>query len=408
MVSRLTLPILFVFCTLVPLFGQQSSITLSRKNPEIFYKKLTSKFHGKNLCIITNQSATGKYLLLPGVSPGTSLLEDFLSEKNIQIYKVFTPEHGLTSMEQVQDKSFSKNRVRFYSVFMKTEKEMRKLFKGCSDLLFDLPDVGVRPYTYRTILTRSMVAVSHMTKPPVFVLVDHPNPAAYLGVTGPVARTEYFSYLGEQEIAFFPGYTYAELARYFVKSQNLNLNITFVRLANYNKNKIPDRSIFLPPSPNIPDDRALRCYWLGIFLESTTFDYGRNSNDPFCIFGHPGIKHDKLPPRIRGIHLERFQYKPMTGKYKGKLIRGFKIVSIHLAVYRPDYVAYQLLLYFLKQYPEIDLLLKYPNSYKLDLLTGTDSMRKALLEGLSFYKWKSREARNVARFRRLMEPYRLY
>jgi len=381
---------------------------LSRKTPEIFYKKLTGKFKGKNLCIITNQAATGKYLLLPGVSGGNSLLEDFLIGKNIRIHKVFTPEHGLTSMEQVQDKNAIRKRLRIYTLFMKTEKEMRKIFQGCSDLLFDLPDVGVRPYTYRTILTRSMVAVSHMKASPGFVLVDHANPAAYLGTIGPVTQAKYFSFLGEENIAFFPGYTYAELARYFAKSRNLHLNITYVRLTNYTKNRIPDRSIFLPPSPNLPDDRALHCYWIGIFLEATTFDYGRNSNDPFCTFGHPGIQHNKKLPRIRGIQLEPFQYKPKTGRYRGKLIRGFKIVSIHLASYRPDYVAYKILLHFLREYPEIDLLVKYPGSYKLDLITGSDSMRKALLEGKSFYKWRLMEANNVAKFRRLMEPFRLY
>jgi len=404
-----------LFCLLLSFFetlATERIVKVNRKNLKHFYSLIAKFTSGEKVCLITNQSASGQLLLIPGESSNSSYLEETFSKNNVKIIKLLTPEHGLSSLEEVEDKkskTTASSKYELMSLYNKPVVEIQKLLHNCTDILFDLPDAGIRPYTYRTILTRTLNAVATMKDKPQYMLIDRPNPAAYLGTYGPLTKKEQYSFLGEDSIAFFPGYTYAEISRRYISQQNLDIKIVLFTMDNYYTKKTPDQSIVLPPSPNLPDDRALHCYWIGIFLEGSNLDYGRNSNDPFCTFGHRDIDYRRPLPNINGVRIVPFQYKASAGKFSNKQLKGYRIIAIDLHKFDPIEAAYTLYSYFIETYPDLDIFYKYSKgTYKIDLLTGSKVLRLHLQSRKRYIILKRKFEKQMMKFKQSMESYRLY
>ena len=399
----------FVFALAGSLSATERIYLFDRKNDDKFINKIISVIHDSNACLITNQSTLGKYLF-KRVTGDLSYLHKLLKKKNINLIKIFSAEHGLSSQEEEDGNdqiSIINPDIKVNSINRRTIKEMKVLYGGCDVVIFDLPDVGIRPYTYRTILTRTIEALAQLEKVR-FVLIDYPNPASFMSQLPPVANEKYFSYLGEQVIPFFPGYTYAEITRYYISKRALSLNTSYLILPSYRPGYFKEYETILPPSPALPHKRALNCYWIGIFFEATTIDYGRYSKDPFCVIGHPDFDLSKEISGIENIDLSPFVYQPSSGAYKNKLIPGYRIVIKDVKKLNALKTAYQLIKYFNMNYPRSNFLIKYQKTFKLDLITGSDSMSSALINNAPFKLWIRTEKKIINKFNKEMKTFRLY
>jgi uncharacterized protein YbbC (DUF1343 family) len=393
------------------IFAAEKIIFIERNDIHHFYRILMNNMPEKNVCLISNQAGTGEFLFVPSNNGAQSHLHDIFNKTGHKLLKILTPEHGLSSQsesEGTETDSLLTGDLPVLPAYYKTSQELQFLFKGCEAVLFDLPDAGVRPYTYRTILTRSVQATSNMKNSPTFYLVDRPNPATIYKTTGPMVKTDFFSYLGEEEIPFFPSYTYGELLRYYIKNNQLSLNVKYIAISNYKPGVYKNGSVFNPPSPSLPHNRSLHCYWLGIFFEGTGLDYGRHTKDPFCMIGHPALDYGKKLPPISGITFSRYVYKPFSGNFQNKLLRGYKIEINDPTKFDPVKAAYELLSFFVKNYPDIKMFPEGKNMYLFDKITGSDSMRKSLLSGTSYQKWVRSESRAVNKFKSGIFNYRMY
>ena len=412
--------IFFVFACLVffnftlidsQLLASEKIIFLQKNNENIFFRHLLNQIQGKDLCFITNQSGTGKYLFIPSSKGYATYLHEILASRNFNLYKVFSPEHGLSSQSEANGYSTDMmltGNIPVFPAYDKTSAELKTIYNGCDTVLFDLPDAGIRPYTYRTILSRTIEAIHLMEKKPVFYLIDQPNPASFYNPMPPMVSGEFFSYLGEEIIPFFPGYTYAELARYFIFKKNIHIDIKYIAMLNYNPREKQMDKLTNPMSPSLPHDRSLKCYWISIFFEGTALDQGRFTKDPFCLLGHPAIEYKTNPPDISGIVWKKTIYKPFGGPYQGILMRGYEMQIENIDAVGPAKAAYMILQYFFNEYPQIPLFGMGNPQYKIDRILGSDSFRKSIEGKRGYEKWQSSEQIKIEKFIYEMQNFKIY
>ena len=406
-------PLIILFSILYTssLFASERFVSIKKDSEEKYYSHLVKNIREKNICLITNQSGTGKYLFLPSRKGYASYFHEILGRQGIHLMKIFSPEHGISS--QSESTGFETDfmligNIPVFPAYQKSFRELQVMFDGCEAILFDLPDAGIRSYTYRTIMTRTIEAVSSMKKRTAIYLLDQPNPASIFKPLAPMVFEDYFSYLGEEAIPFFPGFTYAELMRYYIRKKNFDIDITYFSLPDYRPGvNFVDKHIN-SPSPSLPHTRALHCYWIGIFLEGTSLDYGKYTKDPFCLIGHPEVNYKSDPPDIPGIAWKRYVYKPFAGPYAGRLMRGYEMEITDIYKIQPVKSAYKILEYFYKNYPQINLFTMGNPHYAIDRLLGGNSFRTSIERKISYEKWESGENTRLNRFLKDMQNYKLY
>lgn len=161
-----------------------------------------------------------------------------LLHQQYKIIRLFSPEHGITvkgddgvRQQGGRDIVTGLPVVSLYSEKMApSEEDLRDI-----DLvLFDIPDVGCRFYTYLWTMTYVMEACSAVGKP--FVVLDRPNPIGALleHAEGPMLdEGQCASFIGRWNIPLKHSCTLGELARYFAAIRLPSLQIEVVKATGY-------------------------------------------------------------------------------------------------------------------------------------------------------------------------------
>jgi uncharacterized protein YbbC (DUF1343 family) len=128
---------------------------------------------------------------------------------------VFGPQHGLFG--QTQDNMVEWEggvhptlKIPVYSLYGEHRRPTGAMLEGLDALIFDVQDVGARPYTYVWTLKHCMEACAERGIP-VWVL-DRPNPIGRIGVDGPMLSAGFFSFVGGAEIPLCHRMTMGEMA----------------------------------------------------------------------------------------------------------------------------------------------------------------------------------------------------
>lgn len=400
--------------------GSRAQRKASGSATDIFFKEGLKRLRGKNTCFITNAAGLGRQFLYDAMENTDKHIYAKLAENDINVQHLFTPEHGLTAQEddhgnkKIGTGSCEKNEngeclhVQPETIYLTTVEKLQEKIADCEAIVFDLPDSGVRPYTYRTVLNRVMRAMHRAESGQMLYLIDVPNPASHLGPQGPVAQIANFSYVGEEEIPFLPGYTHAELARKYIADRKLKIKIHIQKLAGYNPRTAHSARglVFYPPSPNLPHLRANQCYWISVFFEATFIEEGRITKDPFCQIGHPDFANVDLP-KMGGVKFHAYPFYASSGKHKGKLLPGYKLEFDERKV-EPARAAYEFFLWHIKHGRDDFMKKHFTEKQGLDAQTGTTTMRKALLKALSYDEFMAGEKKRMNKFTAAMLKYRLY
>jgi len=235
-------------------------------------------------------------------------LVDTLLKKNINIVKIFGPEHGFRGTadagEHVNNEIDKKTGLPVISLYGNHKKPTAEDFKGVDILVFDIQDVGVRFYTFISSLEYFLEAALENHKP--LLILDRPNPNGFY-VDGPVLEPAFKSFIGMQPIPIVYGMTIGEYALMLagekwlsVKANAINAyNITtkpsvdtpfhvqVIKCKNYNH----QTKYILPvsPSPNLKEMQSIYLYPSTCFFEGTVLSEGRGTDKPFQIFGHPAL-----------------------------------------------------------------------------------------------------------------------
>lgn len=215
-------------------------------------------------------------------------LVDSLLHLNIDITKVFSPEHGFRGTadagEKVKGGVDTKTGLPIVSLYGKNKKPSKEQVQGLDVIVFDIQDVGVRFYTYIATLQLVMQACAENNIP--IIILDRPNPNAHY-IDGPTMQAEHTSFLGMTEIPLVYGMTIGEYAKMINAegwlTNSVKADLTVIPLKNWTHKS--DYNLPIRPSPNLPNATSIALYpSLGLF-EGTNVNAGRGTEFQFQRYG---------------------------------------------------------------------------------------------------------------------------
>jgi len=118
-------------------------------------------------------------------------------------------------------------------------------------LLVDLQDLGCRVYTFITTLRYVLEAAAAHRKS--VWLLDRPNPIGR-AIEGTRLRAGWESFVGAGALPMRHGLTMGELARWFVQTLHLDVELQVVSMEGWSGEGWPlGHRIWINPSPNAPN-----------------------------------------------------------------------------------------------------------------------------------------------------------
>jgi uncharacterized protein YbbC (DUF1343 family) len=393
---RLTLYILFFFsCN--TLWAQPANDT--SKPPVVTGAARMDQYlpllQGKRVALLINHtSVVGK----------TSLL-DTLLKKNINVKKVFAPEHGFRGKaaegEDIKNEIDSATGIPVLSLHGDTKKPTAAYMDSIDVLVFDIQDVGARFYTYISTLQYAMEACAEYGKE--LVILDRPNPNGHY-VDGPVLDTALRSFVGMQPIPIVYGMTEGEYAKMLVGEKWIkgakNLKMHVIACTNYDHNT--KYHITIAPSPNLRNDVSIACYPTTCFFEGTVMSVGRGTEKPFQQWGHPDLagktSYMFMPVPYFGQASEPlYAFKQCYGQMVAVSQREVDAIIKNQVRLFPLLKAYTL-------FPDKD---KFFTSF-FEKIAGTKELRKQIEKGMTEEEIKATWQPGINAFKKIRAKYLLY
>lgn len=235
---------------------------------------------GKKVGVVGNQSSM----------LGEIHLVDSLLKLDINVLKVFSPEHGFRGKADAGEKVVSgidnKTGLPIVSLYGNNKKPRPDQINDIDVLIFDIQDVGARFYTYISTLHYVMEACAENDIK--LIVLDRPNPNGHY-VDGPVLEMEFKSFVGKHPIPVVHGMTIGEYANMINGegwlSNKLICDLKVVKIQGWNHQKFYQLPI--KPSPNLPNMLSVYLYPSLCFFEGTVVSIGRGTDSPFQVIGHP-------------------------------------------------------------------------------------------------------------------------
>jgi uncharacterized protein YbbC (DUF1343 family) len=256
-----------------------------------------------------------------------------LIDNSFNLVKIFSPEHGISvkgadGLYQ-KDSIDIKTALPIISLYgdrlMPTEEDL----KDIDIVLFDIPDVGCRFYTYLWTMTYVMEACAKYNKP--LIILDRPNPIGgnLEMAEGPMLDEKTCaSFIGRCSIPIRHSCTLGELATYFSKRKIKELNLKIVPVKNWERSQVTND--FYPTSPAIQNIKTALVYPGMGLLEGINVNEGRGTDKPFLQFGAPWINAEELKLELKnkkftGIDLSPCSYVPVDSLYENETCYGLEL-----------------------------------------------------------------------------------
>ena len=215
---------------------------------------------------------------------------DSLLKLNVQVKKVFAPEHGfrgnLDAGEKIINSIDEKTGIPIVSLYGKKRKPSFEDLDEIDVIIFDIQDVGARFYTY--LSTMHYVMESCAENNIELIVLDRPNPNGHY-IDGPVMAKESMSFVGLHPVPIVYGMTIGEYAKMINGEKwlrnNLNCKLKVIEITNYDRNN--KYKLTFKPSPNLPNQQSINLYPSLCFFEQTPVSVGRGTEKQFQVIGTP-------------------------------------------------------------------------------------------------------------------------
>ncbi len=307
---------------------------------------------------------------------------------DIRLTAAFGPQHGLRgdkqdNMRESPDFNDPVLGIPVFSLYGKVRRPTPAMMDSFDVLLVDLQDLGCRIYTFITTLRYVLEAAAQFKKR--VVVLDRPNPAGR-PVEGLTLRPGWESFVGAGPLPMRHGLTLGELALWFARTLNLDVECEVVTLEGWAPGSGPGygwplgERTWVNPSPNAPNLWMARCYAGTVMLEGTTLSEGRGTTRPLELFGAPDLDPRKLlaemrrlaPHWLQGCRLRECWFEPTFHKHAGTLCAG---VQIHVedgaydpGAFRPWRLMALAFKALRRQRPDYALWRDFPYEYEVDRL----------------------------------------
>ena len=339
---------------------------------------------GKKIAIVGNQSSM----------ISSTHLVDSLINLDIDIIKVFSPEHGFRGKgdagEKIENSIDSRTGIPIISLYGKNKKPSKEQLNGIEIILFDIQDVGVRFYTYISTLHYIMQAAAENNIK--VIILDRPNPNGHY-IDGPILDTNFRSFVGMHPIPIVHGMTIGEYAK-MINGENWisrKCDITIIKIKNYTRDLI--YNLRIKPSPNLPNTRSINLYPSLCLFEGTNISVGRGTDYPFQQFGAPYLEsHYSFTPRSN----EGSKYP----KYENQRCYGTDLrhQNNYLTTINLDWIIETYSKYNKKE---------FFNKF-FDKLAGSDKLRLQIIEGKSSKEIKESWKTELDKFKIVRKKYLIY
>lgn len=362
---------------------------LGAEQSELYLPLLKNKKVG----LVVNQTSVVK---------GTHLV-DFLRSKDINIVRIFAPEHGFrgdhSAGEKVKSSIDKKTQLPVISLYGAYKKPQEEHIKDLDIVVYDIQDVGARFYTYISTLHYVMEACAEHKK--TVLVLDRPNPNGHY-VDGPVLDTAYKSFVGMHPVPVVHGLTIGEYARMingegWLKNQ-MSCSLQVIKMKQYTHQTVYNLPI--KPSPNLPNMSSIYLYPSLCFFEGTPYSMGRGTPYPFEFVGKPGCKigGDTITPR----HLPGIADHPV---HENKQIKGFNLSSYGANI-APNQKKLNLF-WLIELYKNDEQKDKFFTPF-FDKLAGTDELRKQIIAGKTETEIRASWSEDIEAYKFMRRKYLLY
>lgn len=327
-------------------------------------------------------------------------LIDFLLNNGVEVVKIFAPEHGFRgdadAGKTIKDGKDAGTGIPIVSLYGRSKKPTEEQLEDVDVVIFDIQDVGARFYTYISTMHYVMEACAEFQRR--VIIFDRPNPCDY--VDGPVLKQGYRSFVGVHPIPILHGCTVGELAQMingegWLETGANSCQLTVVPMKGWVHGQ--PYSLPVKPSPNLPNDQAIKLYASLCPFEATKISVGRGTTTPFQVLGGLERKYGSFtftPTALPGLD--------QNPQNKDQVCYGIDLREV-------DDVEGFSLKYVLMFYKKSKLKAAFFSRPRwMDLLMGTDSVRKAIIEGKSEEEIRAMWQPELERYQEMRGRYLIY
>jgi uncharacterized protein YbbC (DUF1343 family) len=338
----------------------------------------------------------------------THTLDALAGLGDVRLTAAFGPQHGLRGDKQdnmIESADFVDpvHGIPVFSLYGEVRRPTPAMLDTFDVLLVDLQDLGCRIYTFITTLRYVLEAAAQAGK--AVVVLDRPNPAGR-PVEGPRLQPGWESFVGAGPLPMRHGLTMGELARWFVATLRLDVDLDVVAMTGWAPDAAPGHGwplgerTWVNPSPNAPNLSMARCYAGTVMLEGTTLSEGRGTTRPLELLGAPDVAPRALiaamqrlaPQWLDGCRLRECWFEPTFHKHAGCLCAGLQIHVDGPAYGHGAFRPWRLVALALKALrlarPDYPLWRDFPYEYEhdrlaIDLINGSTLLREWVDDALA-------------------------
>jgi uncharacterized protein YbbC (DUF1343 family) len=269
-----------------------------------------------------------------------------LAAAGLPLVRLFGPEHGLgaaaadgAAVADAVDPCTGLPVVSLYGSRMRpTPAQLADL----DAVLFDIPDVGARFYTYAWTLWHVLHACADAAVP--LVVLDRPNPLGgdLSSAEGPLLDAACRSFIGEDDIPVRHSLTIGELGRLWQREHCPHAVLDVIPCDGWDPTRAwPATGLpWIPTSPAMPSFESVMWYPGTCLFEATNVSVGRGTDVPFVTIGAPWLQARAVADALRapGVRATPHTLVPGSGPHAGERCAGIRL-TIDPATSPADFVA---------------------------------------------------------------------
>jgi uncharacterized protein YbbC (DUF1343 family) len=376
-----------------------------------------SHLAGKRLGLLVNATSVDAQL--------RHAIDLLRAREELNVTALFGPEHGVRGDAQdmigVDAATDPLTGLPVHSLYGHTEASLSptpQMLDQIDVMVFDIQDVGSRYYTFVWTMVLAMRACAKAGK--AFVVLDRPNPITGHHIEGGAIAPGFESFVGLVSCPNRHGMTAGEIARWRHSIEKLDLELHVITMRGWERDMWFEHTglPWVLPSPNMPTVDTALVYPGMCLVEGTELSEARGTTRPFELSGAPHIDGHRLAKDLAAMELPGAAFRPVVytptfHKHAMKPCGGVQIHVTNPELFRP----YRTGIAFLKACHD-----QAPDQFKwrekayefvdtipaIDLLCGSDAIRKGIEAGASLDDMARRWPRDEGAFAEERAAFLLY
>lgn len=324
-------------------------------------------------------------------SKGCPAADRLAGHSGSRLICLLSPEHGYfgvappgASLRTQRHPTLS---IPVFSLYGQTREPTARMLRNVDTLIFDLQDIGARPYTYVSTLRLVLEAAAKADKK--VIVADRPIPLPRV-VDGPVTEDNCSSFVSLVKTPMSYGMTPGETALWLRNALGLDLCLQIAPMEGYQRQpgRAADWPVWIPPSPGIRTWESAMCFPATVCFEGLgSIDHGRATNLAFQVFGSNWMHGQNVAGhlsdlKLPGVIFYPHSYSPHPLEPGTTILNGIRMVVTDPNRFMPILTAVSIIHCLQNLYGKHRVWAPGKSRPEFfDKLFGTKSVREALLDG---------------------------